>query len=55
VKVVMLVKVRKRWAAQGAFAASCVVWVKDEHGNILCDAAHYFGSRPIDEIDRNDV
>jgi hypothetical protein len=50
VRLVMLVKVWKRWAGDGAFAAACVLWIKDADDNIVCQEAHDFGSRPIHRI-----
>jgi hypothetical protein len=53
VRLVMLVKLWKRRAGDGAFAAACVLWIKDADDNIVCQEAHDFGSRPIHETARN--
>lgn len=53
VRAVMLIKVWKRRARDDAFAAACVLWMKDGDGNIGCQEAHDFGSRRIHTTARN--
>lgn len=54
VRAVVLIKIWNR-RTDSTFAAACVVWIKDQAGNIECLAAHDFGTAPIAAQARNNL